>query len=173
MPPMTGTPASLNDFTVTSSPTPAEPTTANTLLSLINLFAQLAASVGLNFESQSMSCSILPLTPPASFTLLKYARTVSRSTVASTGPVSSKSPPTTTVPPVKACVPACPAPPAPPPVTVPPDGAPALPAASAPGAVGPLTPVGVLVAVDDLARGPAAAPVPAATVVFESRRPSS
>src|SRR5436190_11944246 len=91
---MTGTPWPVRNFVSGSSPDGDVQPTMPRIFWLRRRWLHWWAREGSKAESQSSSRSLRPFTPPAALTWLKYDRTVSRSTVASTGPVSSKMPPT-------------------------------------------------------------------------------
>src|SRR6266850_8145917 len=101
-----GMPALVNVWTSLFSPRGAvHPTTASTCCA-IRYWAQACAELASYFESHHTYCTLRPLMPPAELTFCMYARTVSRSTEESIGPVMSKKPPMTMFPPVAAPLPA-------------------------------------------------------------------
>src|SRR5437762_3433866 len=74
------------------------PTTASTCCEM-RYSAHACAALASYFESHHRYWTLRPLMPPAAFTFCMYARTVSRSTDESTGPLMSKKPPMVMDPP--------------------------------------------------------------------------
>src|SRR5437899_8153410 len=110
---MTGMPAAVRVLISLFSPSGAvRPTTARTFRA-IRYWAHAWAELASYFESHQTYSTWRPLMPPAWLIACMYARTVSRSTDESTGPVISKKPPMVILPPLT--------PPDPPPALEPPD----------------------------------------------------